>query len=277
VVLKGFVDDSGSSDGNIFTLAGFLSTAKLWEEFSDEWHDICNREPKTPNFKMTKAMRLKEYRYTQTQRDTRIQELTALTTRKAMYRIGAVVARPNYERIVKGQIPPEIDSIYFVLFFTVILAAFRLMDIEKLEGTVDFVFDNQGKTIEAECIRWYQWIKSHPQFSSNVKRRFGSTPIFRDDDVVLPLKAADMCAWHIRRHLNEEQPKNIPAGEYLETIAKMFGANCLLRPEDLASLVYSIKSGLMFQAHCEFFTPRNEKDRERIPEWKGYWTIFEQG
>jgi hypothetical protein len=264
VVLQGFVDDSGSTDGNIFTLAGFLSTAERWEEFSDEWQEICNREPKTPNFKMTKAMRLKNYGYTETQRDARIREFTDLTMRKAMYRIDAVTARPNYERIVRGQVPTGIDSIYFVLFFTIILATARLMDMEKLEGTVDFIFDNQGATIESECVRWYNWIKEHPQVGSNVKRRLGSTPIFRDDDLVLPLKAADMAAWHIRRHLNEEQPKTIPPGEYLESIEKMFGANCLIRPEDLASLVYSIKSGLMLQSRCGYFLPNTKEDRDRL-------------
>jgi hypothetical protein len=194
----------------------------------------------------------------------RSRELTALTMRKARYRIAAFTARPNYERIVRGEVPKDIDSIYFVLFFAVITAAAHLMDKERLDGTVDFIFDKQGKTIEADCVYWYNWIKDHPQISSNLKRRMGSTPTFKDDDDVLPLKAADMMAWHIRRHLNEEQPKNIPAGEYLESTAQMFGAECLLRPQDLASLAYSIKSGLALQSHCRYFLPRTDKDRDRL-------------
>ncbi len=264
VVLQGFVDDSGSTDGNIFTLSGFLSTAERWEQFSDEWQDICDREPKMPDFKMTRARQGIGSRYSDAQLNSRIRELTALTMRKAMYRVTAITARPNYERLVRGEIPKEIDSIYFVLFFTVIMATARLMDMEKLDGTVDFIFDNQGATIESECVRWYHWVKEHPQVPLSVKKRLGSTPIFRDDNTVLPLKAADMSAWHVRRHLNEEQKKGIPPGEYLESIAKIFGVNCVMRPEDLASLVYSIKGGLMFQSECQFFLPRTDADRGKL-------------
>ena len=264
VVLQGFVDDSGSSDGNIFTLAGFLSTAELWEQFSDGWQAICEQPPKMPDFKMTKARQMIGPRCSQAQYDARIRDLTDLTKRKAMYRIAALTARPNYERIVRGAIPKEIDSIYFVLFFTVIMAAARIMDMEKLDGTVDFVFDKQGSTIESECVRWYNWMKSHPQAPESMKRRMGRTPIFRDDNLVLPLKAADMQAWHIRRHLNEEQPNKIPPGEYLESVAQMFGTSCYMRPQDLASLVYSINSGLMLQSDCQYFLPKTDKDRGRL-------------
>jgi hypothetical protein len=213
---------------------------------------------------MNKARQLVGPRYSEAQLSERVKELTGLTKRRAMYRVDAATAHPNYERIVKGKIPEEIDSIYFVLFFTVILATARLMDMEGLEGTVDFIFDNQGKTIEVECVRWYNWIKQHPQVPLNVKQRLGSTPIFRDDNAVLPLKAADMYAWHLRRHLNEEQPKKIPPGDYLQSISEMFGASCLVRPEDLASLVYAIKGGLMFQSQCGYLVPKNEGERARL-------------
>lgn len=264
MVLQGFVDDSGTSSGNIFTLAGFISTAERWMEFSDEWEKICDREPKMLKFKMNKVRQLVGPHYSELQLTERIRVLSALTKKKAIYRIDAVTAHPNYEQIVKGQIPKEIDSIYFILFFTVIFAAARLMDMGGLEGTVDFVFDKQGKTIEADCVRWYNWIKEHPQVPLNVKRRLGSTPVFRDDDLVLPLKAADMLAWHIRRHLNEEQKKGIPAGEYLKSIGEMFGASCIIRQEDLASLVYAIKGGLMLQSQCGFVVPKNEEERARL-------------
>lgn len=121
-----------------------------------------------------------------------------------------------------------------------------------------------GKTLEVECVRWYRWIKQHPLFSATLRRRLGSTPIFRDDDAVLPLKAADMHAWHLRRHLNEEQPKKIPAGEYLNSVSEMFWVSCILRPQDLASLAYSIKTGLMFQAKCGYFLARDEEERGKL-------------
>ena len=51
MVLEGYVDDSGSSpDGNVFVLAGYISTAEKWAEFSSEWERICDQDPKTPGY-----------------------------------------------------------------------------------------------------------------------------------------------------------------------------------------------------------------------------------
>jgi hypothetical protein len=58
----GYVDDSGSGEGrdrgNIFLLAGFVACARQWKRFSTKWEKTCNREPKTPDFKMQTANRL---------------------------------------------------------------------------------------------------------------------------------------------------------------------------------------------------------------------------
>src|SRR5437588_12603645 len=59
MTLNGFIDDSGSGEGkdrgNIFVLAGFVACPKQWEQFSHKWQTICDREPKTPDFKMQTA------------------------------------------------------------------------------------------------------------------------------------------------------------------------------------------------------------------------------
>jgi hypothetical protein len=64
--------------------------------FEDDWEHICNQDPKTPDFKMTKAWRLKgdvtkgEYRWAEEQRDKRIAELAALILQKTEYRVEAL-------------------------------------------------------------------------------------------------------------------------------------------------------------------------------------------
>jgi len=252
-MLQGFVDDSGSSDGNVYTLAGLLATAERWEEFSDEWEKICDQEPKTPDFKMSRAFRLKEYRWTEAQRNQRIRELVKLILSKAMYRVDAVLARKNYEIAVKGKLQPEIDSPYFVLFYNVILSFARFMEQARIEGTVDWVFDEQGK-IGTECVAWYSWIRE--QAPPELKRRLGSTPIFRSDTKVLPLKAADIFAWQIRRHCNDEQPQGIELNEILTALLLMQGSSCQVKGEDLEGLVTAINNSVSLRSHCLFHLPR---------------------
>jgi Protein of unknown function (DUF3800) len=257
VTLRGFVDESGSSDGNVYVLAGFVSTPSLWESFSREWVTLCEQDPKTPDFHMKKAIRLKEYRWDQTERDKRLRDLTGLIRKRARFRVDAVTAHPDYEHFVRGKIPVQIDDPYFVLFYNVILAMAEFMDLLNLRGTVEFVFDRQNKGTEQRCAGWYPWIRDH--VASRIKQRLGTAPIFRHDKDVMPLKAADLFAWHIRRHLNEEQPRGVTHGDILDSLMGMHGISCNVRGEDLENLVSSVTRGLSLRSHAEYFLPYSEE------------------
>ena len=165
MVFHGFVDDSGSGEGinrgNIFVLAGFI--AKRWQQFSTKWIRICDRFPKTPDFKMQKAVRLLNEDgsafWTAAQRDARIKTLVRLAKRKVQYRVESLVAWPNYDRVVRGRVPPEIDNPYFLCFYNVILSVATFMDKAKIEGTVDWVFDDQGR-IGENASKWYGLVRA---------------------------------------------------------------------------------------------------------------------
>jgi hypothetical protein len=80
------------------------------------------------------------------------------------------------------------------------------MDKANIEGTVDWVFDDQGR-VGKDANKWYEFIRASiaPQLRSKLANR----PVFRHDKSVLPLKAADICSWQIRRYLDKEQPNRI--------------------------------------------------------------------
>lgn len=263
VVFDGFVDDSGSSrgvySGNIYVLAGFVSTAEKWEEFSDEFEAICDKEPKIEDFHMYEAYRpigKSNYKFKdEAERDQRISEMVKLIMDKALYRVDCVLAWPNYERIVKGQVPPEIDSPYFLLYYNTILAFASFMDALNIEGTVDWVFDDQGP-IGNEALGWYDFIRNN--IGDEVKKRLGAKPIFRHDSDVLPLKAADIYAWQVRRHLDREQPKGIAHNDNLDSLLSMFGTNAIIEAEFMHDFVWHSKvgSGLMLKANACHFVPK---------------------
>jgi hypothetical protein len=252
VVLNGYVDDSGSSDGNVFVLAGFLATADEWTNFSDEWERICGQDPKTPDFKMKKAVRLKEYKWTEEQRDQRLLELASLTSRTARYRVDAKVAWEDYKSIVEGQLRPEIDSPYFVLFYHVILAMAYYMEEAKVEGTVHWIFDEQS-VIGNESRDWYETIKSLTP--RTIQRRLAGEPMFESDTNVLPLKAADMFAWYVRRYRNEEQVHPIRHPASFTKLLEVPGCVCDIHADDLRQLVESVKEHPILQTHYQFFLP----------------------
>ncbi len=180
MVLWGYGDDS-ADDKSAYVLAGWLGTAENWEKFSDEFEEAGL--PHTLHMKTERRPR-----------GARVQKLTDLTLKHSAYRVDCILDQGNYRKIVKGRVPPELDSPYFVLFYQVILSAARLADRVGWEGTIDWIFDEQGK-IGTAANSWYWYIKERAK--PNLKRRLGSTPIFRDDKKVLPLKAADLFAGNV--------------------------------------------------------------------------------
>jgi hypothetical protein len=276
MILHGFVDDSGSGEGrdrgNIFVLAGFVAGPKQWEQFSRKWQGICDREPKTPDFKMQTAIRL--FRedgspiWTQAQRDARIRQLVRLTRRKVLYRVESVLAWPNYDRIVKGKIPAKTDSPYFLCFYNIILSFASFMDKANVTGKVDWVFDDQGR-IGREASKWYDFIAA--SLPSQTRSRMGNRPIFRHDTSVLPLKAADLYAWQIRRHLDREQPKGVDRNDYLDVLlTQVYGVSNVIEGEHLEEFVANIGRGLMLKSNTTFFLPpksRLLRLGSRIRKW----------
>jgi hypothetical protein len=86
---------------------------------------------------------------------------------------------------------------YLNLFYAVILKLAQWHHDDGVTLPVDYVFDNQG-AIGAEAAIWYEHIKSWQK--PEITAVMGSSPKFEDDKLVLPLQAADMLAWHMRRH-----------------------------------------------------------------------------
>ena len=207
-MLVGYVDDSGSEpNGLVYVLAGFISTADKWERFSDEWASLCAKDPQTPDFKMAIAEHLKgggTYWGQGTdaelaaKRDAKVYALAELVKKYAMCRISAGMDWGNYQAFAKGRVPCSFDSPYFFLFWELIVAVAQYQEKTRVREKVDFVFDDQG-VIGETAASWHS--KLIATLSPFPREIISCTPIFRNDTAVLPLKAADMLAWQIRRNI----------------------------------------------------------------------------
>lgn len=278
VVLHGYADDSGSSpERKVFVLAGYVSTADKWKVFSAKWDRLCKKEPRTPDFKAAKAWRLKgdpakgEYTWTEEQRDKRFTELSGLIARQADYRVDAMVRWSDYERLIRGRSIPELDNPYYFLFYHVIYSFAEFMDEANIDGTVDWVFDEQGPL--GEDVRgWYYKIRDLAP--PNIQRRLGGPPQFKHDTEVLPLKAADMLAWHLHRYLDRERVHPfVPESDNknLSILRSMPGITNRITAEDLMQHLNLDGRGPQLQAHAGFYLPANGT-LKRISAWfAGAW------
>jgi hypothetical protein len=86
-------------------------------------------------------------------------------------------------------------SPFFFAFFSLIDLLRQRQSKLELDEPVDFIFDKQVMEKSAIFEAWDAF-SSHPD---RIGSLLGSTPIFADDKEVLPLQAADMTAWVMRR------------------------------------------------------------------------------
>jgi hypothetical protein len=106
---------------------------------------------------------------------------------------------------------------------------------------VRFVFDRQGK-IGKRALAWYDWtVKSR---SAQLARFFGDPPMFGDDSKVLPLQAADMLAWQIRRQLSDDRRNTQEDTSCFDSLRQIKGVHQNLTKGYLERLAFLARSGL---------------------------------
>ena len=195
-VLKAFIDDSGSGgDSEWYVLAGYLGTVEGWDQFDSLWLDVLHEYPRVEYFKASEAESLRKQfgGFTDEQRNTKLDRLIEVIGRCSRRAICARMRQRVYNDFVKGQVPPAWDSPYYFLFPAVIAASINIERILGDSETVDFVFDSD-EAHEKGCERLLPALFP-------MQSMYGSlvNVIRRDEKKFLPLQAADLLAWQIRR------------------------------------------------------------------------------
>jgi Protein of unknown function (DUF3800) len=220
---QAFIDDSGSEpESPLFVLAGFIASYERWIDFSDEWQGALDEPPKLEYFKMKEAARLrgqfdKSRGWNESERDRRIASLTGIITKYAQIRIHASIRNDHFDKYLRSLPTPgrnlATDSPYTMLCLQIMMVAgvFAPFPPHSLQGPCDFIFDEQLGHSE-EIMGWWPTIKRNMDASSktDLPKFFGSLPIWRDEKCFLPLQAADLYAWQLRRYDADNQILRMP-------------------------------------------------------------------
>lgn len=198
--LQAYFDES--IDGELFALAGYVSTLEKWEKFSEEWEKILPLAPinKRGNheFKMSHMMSVPER-----QKDV-----------KAFYNIIRRYTELGLYALVPIHIVEEVWSwfdpaIVYPIWKNVYFVAWRMLFDETHDNRInngivprfyskndriDFICDDRGESgkVRAEFENMYN--NASPEFRSF----YGESPRFVDSEDYLPVQAADMLAWYVR-------------------------------------------------------------------------------
>ena len=197
--LKAFIDDSSaeSSDRRLF-LAGYLNTAEKWERFERAWEEELKTPPSIDYLKMVEAQNLRDqFRgWLDADRDEKLRGLARVICHFEPFSFQFSINRSRYYELVTPTAPRGFGNPHFIGSFGIVSGLARFISSQKIKTPIDFIFDQQDGVSGDVNLFFEYMMEALPRAT---RRLITRTPIFRDDKEFVPLQAADMLAWHLRR------------------------------------------------------------------------------
>lgn len=253
--IQAFVDESGvKGTDRVLVLAGFISSAETWLDFSVAWQECLSAAPAIQYLKMNEAAKLDgQFRgWLKTKRDDKLAALVQVIKRfppKLATHIS--IHLPAFKRFSERvPAPSSVSDPYFFALDTILpMICKDAFDLGEREE-VDVIFD-EHLIFGPRVAMWYPMIReavvsAEPQLENLMP----STPVFRNDLKFLPLQASDMLAWLLRN-----QPRfawvmgQLSSAVPMSRRAHIFDNSSLGRTADLTPLLR----------------------REFTPEWHAKW------
>jgi hypothetical protein len=205
-MVRAFVDDSGSGgDSPWYVLAGYVGTISDWIGFEPEWRTVLDAAPHIEYFKSSEAESLKGQflGFNPADRDKRIDRLIEVIGRHAQRAIYVRVRQQDYNEVIKENVPGMWDDAYFFLMPGFISSALAMEKYLGNQEPAEFVLDTSQR-LDKQAKKLRGQLLSLPQFARTVDISF------RDEKVFLPLQAADLLAWQVRRAFSvPEEPRRV--------------------------------------------------------------------
>ena len=181
-MLRAYVDDSKANE-QLLVLAGYVAPPSAWHEFSTDWRLLLNAPPAWTEFKMHRAS-AKKHR-------ARAESFFRVVEKYALVGIICAVEIGPLRSIRKELCLPNYFDNPYVFGIRAIMDATA----QTLGAPISFVFDERGEGQSVERA-WDRWRDSVPDLHG----RLPAKPVFAKSEVELPLQAAEIIAWHSRKH-----------------------------------------------------------------------------
>ncbi len=198
VAIQGFVDESGTKDGQKFVFSALLSDAEKWAHFSDEWDACLKMSPRIQYFKMDNAAGLdgEFYGFTERQRDEKLRALCQVVNTLEPTEVSAVEDMQKFAMTLGADDRRPLSEYYFFPFHTInINVAYTVGDM-GITQPYEIFFD-EHKIFGPRAKAWYPVVRSLQE--KTIQDLMPIEPLFRSDRDVLPLQAADLFAWLVRQ------------------------------------------------------------------------------
>ncbi len=184
--MQAYVDDSTGS-GAVMVLAGYVATVPQWLDLTQRWERALAMEPPLRVFKMNKLKQ--EHNRERVEYFYRIIEETVAA--------GFYIAIPieaHAKVCAEFRVAARYRSPYYMAWILLISVFRKLHTHTAGHPPLDLIFDNQKE--EQFVTKAWHILKARQKGDV---APFRSTPVFKDDEDVLPLQAADLLAWWARK------------------------------------------------------------------------------
>lgn len=190
MVLKAFIDES-IADNDVFILAGYIASAEKWADFSDDWQELLDMSPKWEFLHIRDIMGSRD-----PERIERAGWFYRVIEKYVSHLVCVAVPIEPLRKVAKEMHLPKLYERPFNLAFSALISQLGASQGEmNLNEPVDFIFDERSD-FSYNNMDWHR-------FKSTVRDDFqqylGTMPIFQDDKKVLPIQAADLIAWFMRK------------------------------------------------------------------------------
>jgi len=191
--------------------AGLLTTAENWMAFSDDWRTVLSREPKVWRFKMSEAANRTDAfgHFSVVERNQKLHELAEVVRRYSPIVIYISIDVASYARTIESLTEQPLNEPYFYLFFATIWRIAADLANRGLRERFEIIFDDHS-ILASRVKLWYPFFRDYldrlaredpDPLTVGGKEIMPLDPVFRTDDEFMPLQAADLFAWLLRKEM----------------------------------------------------------------------------
>ena len=280
MTMQAYIDDSQNNESGVYVLAGYVSTAEKWADFAREWKErlplAVQQNDGRFRFKMSEMAAFGRMENVSAFHNLIVTHAEAsIACILNMHELSDII--DSIEVIIAGTngqiVPLNIDAIKefwrnpFYLTFYILLDNFMKLhelrsDLFSISEPIDFYFDETSQK-DAVNQGWKTFLSTVDQ---RFKKYIGADPRFEDDEIYLPLQAADFRAWWINTWATEHGIEHVSKGEFPFPITEKKIQNVLMRPEgdQLFNIVRDNIMSAIADSEIKFFSV--EDGRPQFPQ-----------
>lgn len=211
MVLQAYIDESHANESDVFCMGGHIADINSWQKFSEEWAELL------PRFGVLDDSDQYHFKMSEMYRNNRIDNVPPfyrVIERHVLCSLAFSYKKSDLENAKNRIFVPELQIDWGFLNNPYEFAFRSLMDmfhsyreqaqeVIPLEEKVDFIFDEHNKSKMIDKI-WDDYMSQRPE---ETRKYYGSHPRFKNDKEALPLQAADLWAWWVRKWTEDGTPE----------------------------------------------------------------------